>query len=200
MIEISIVLVILGLLLGLGAQMLPMLTKQNKLKENRQLVSEARTTLIGYAMATGRLPYASANTDGVETIGRVNGYLPWATLGMRGTDPYTKTMFYAVESHLTDTTSLLIFKARLQALALRIIIPDLYCESDTTPSTRLYMAFLVLSGGENMRADSPNDDNNNHIIDPGDINPFASPSAVVGTDYDDIMQAVNINYLYGLNF
>ena len=67
LIEMAFVLVIVGILVGLGAQLLPMLVKQNKLKDDRMFVKEVRTAIIGYALATGRLPFASANINGAET-------------------------------------------------------------------------------------------------------------------------------------
>lgn len=193
LIEVAIVMVILGLLIGLGAELLPMLVKQNKLKDNRVLVKEARTAVIGYALATGRLPYASANVNGAQASGRLSGYLPWATLGIQGRDPYTTTLFYAVDSHLANTTSVSQFKQRLGDLISGTLTPDLFCDG-----TNIRAAFIVVSAGENLRADSPNDDNNNRIIDINDNNQFASPTSAITATYDDILESVSLTYLYGL--
>ena len=53
LVEIAFVLVLVGILVGFGVQMLPMLVKQNKLKEDRAFVKQTRTAIIGYALATG---------------------------------------------------------------------------------------------------------------------------------------------------
>lgn len=193
LIEVAIVMVILGLLIGLGAELLPMLVKQNKLKDNRVLVKEARTAIIGYALATGRLPYASANVNGTQATGRLSGYLPWATLGITGRDPYTTTLFYAVDSHLANTTSVTQFKQRLGDLINGTLAPDLFCDG-----TNIRAAFIVVSAGENLRADSPNDDNNNRIVDINDNNQFASPTATMTSTYDDVLESVSLAYLHGL--
>ncbi|HDM32470.1 MAG TPA: type II secretion system protein, partial [Deltaproteobacteria bacterium] len=95
LIEIAMVLVIIGILVGLGADLFPVLVKQNKLKENRSIVEETRVAIIGYALATGRLPYASNTADGTEDTGITSGYLPYITVGGRGKDVYLKTLYYA---------------------------------------------------------------------------------------------------------
>jgi prepilin-type N-terminal cleavage/methylation domain-containing protein len=193
LIEMAFVLVIVGLLLGLGTQLLPMLVKQNKLKDDKMMVKETKTAIIGYALATGRLPYASANINGAETAGRLNGYLPWATLGIVGKDAYLTTLFYAVDSHLSNTTSVAQFKQRLSDLINGTLTPDLFCDSGN-----LRVAFVVISAGENLRADPPNDDNNNRIIDIFDNNQFASPTATPTATYDDILETASLTYLHGL--
>jgi len=199
LIEVSIALVILGLLVGLGAQLLPMLVKQKKLSDSRMLVKEAKTAIIGYVMATGRLPYASATTNGTVTTGRLSGYLPWATLGMAGRDPYNTTLFYAVESHLVNTTSTAQFKQRLALLISGATTADLFCvDTSVTPNATVPVAFVVISAGENMRADSPNDDNNNRRVDVNDDNRFAAPSRPITSTYDDVLESAGLPYLNGL--
>jgi prepilin-type N-terminal cleavage/methylation domain-containing protein len=56
LVELAIVLVILGLLVGIGAQMIGPLTKRMKLNETRQIVNSARESLLGYAVVNGYLP------------------------------------------------------------------------------------------------------------------------------------------------
>ncbi|HPR53829.1 MAG TPA: type II secretion system protein [Deltaproteobacteria bacterium] len=193
LIEVAIAMVILGLLIGLGAELLPMLVKQNKLKDDRMLVREARTAIIGYALATGKLPYASSDANGTQTTGRLSGYLPWATLGITGRDPYNTTLFYATDSHLANTTTLTQFKQRLGDLISGTLTPDLFCDG-----TNIRAAFIVVSAGENLRADAPNDDNNNRIIDINDDSQFASPTSPITSSYDDILEVTGLTYLYGL--
>ncbi len=192
LIEMAFVLVIVGILVGLGAQLLPMLVKQNKLKDDRMLVKEVRTAIIGYALATGRLPFASADIYGAETTNRLNGYLPWVTLGINGKDPYQTTLFYSVESHLTSTTPATL-KTTIGQLINGTTVPDLFCDNGN-----MKVAFVVLSGGENLRANTPNDDTGDGRITNGDNNQFASPSALINSNYDDILETVSLTYLHGL--
>ena len=191
LIELAFVLVIVGLLVGMGAELLPMLTKQSKLKETRSVVKEAKTAIIGYALATGRLPYASNNTNGSESSGRLSGYLPYVTLGIQGNDPYLETLYYAVDPYLTSTGTTAEFKDHLSELISGTQAPDLFCDSGNIKA-----AFVVISAGANTRADSPNDDNSNGRVDIHDDNTFEIPAAGQTSNYDDILEAVSLAYLY----
>jgi hypothetical protein len=62
----------------------------------------------------------------------------------------------------------------------------------------LKVAFVVLSAGENRRADSPNDDTGDGLITNSDNNQFASPSALISSNYNDILETASLTYLYGL--
>ncbi|HDP24458.1 MAG TPA: prepilin-type N-terminal cleavage/methylation domain-containing protein [Deltaproteobacteria bacterium] len=193
LIELAFVLVIIGLLLGMGSEILPMLIKQNKVRENRVLVREVKTSILGYALATGRLPFAASSENGTETSGRLQGYLPYATIGVRGKDVSLRTLFYAVEPALTGTTNREEFQIRLRELITGVRTPDLFCDNGTFQA-----AFVVLSSGENLQVDPPNDDNGNGRVDIHDDNQFSAPSGTYTSDNDDILDAVSITYLHGI--
>jgi prepilin-type N-terminal cleavage/methylation domain-containing protein len=194
LIEMAFVLVIIGILVGFGAQMIPMLVKQGKLKDDRELVKEAKNAIIAYAVATGSLPYASNNANGLPTAGLLNGRLPWSTLGIRSKDAYQSTLSYAVDFHLTPAGS--VTKAVLNPL---IATPppaaqNLY--TDFPGSVRV--AFVVISPGENRRIDIRNDKNGTGAIgyiDAGDGNVFESPSTLINSNYDDIVEAESLTSL-----
>ncbi len=191
LIEIALVLVIIGILVGLGADLFPVLVRQNKLKENRAIVEETRVAILGYALAKGRLPYASSTADGTEDTGVTSGYLPYITVGGREKDIYLKTLYYAVDPYLCNTTGPSDLKSHLQDLITGAHTPDLFY------STSIAAAFIVLSSGENLVVDSPNDDNGNGRVDMGDNNQFADPDAPVTSTYDDIIGSASDTYLYG---
>ena len=173
LIELAFVLVIIGLIISAGAVLLPMLVNQSKFKQNQIFVNDAKASIIGYVIATGKLPYASNNVNGVATDGLLTGYLPWATLGIPGNDAYMNTMVYAVESHLTSTTPTTI-KTILTGLINNTPPPDLSCN----PNGNLKVAFVVLSKGENRQLDPPNSMTGNLFSDP-----YAAPTPV----NDDIL-------------
>jgi len=94
LLEVAVVLMIVGLLLGgllvpLSAQM-----EQRNITDTQRSLSEIKEALIGYALTNGRLPCPAApNTTGLESpIGGgactnfYNGFVPAATLGLAGTD------------------------------------------------------------------------------------------------------------------
>lgn len=108
LVEMAILLLIVGLLLGGGLMVLGAQTEAQRFKETQRQLDEARDALLGFAVANGRLPCpASAASNGVESFctnttagcgavtttppdhGRCsnpyNGFLPGATLGLPGT-------------------------------------------------------------------------------------------------------------------
>lgn len=103
LIELTIVLVIVALLIG---GMLVPLSAQRDLgrasETQRQLV-EIKEALLGFAVANGRLPRpATSLADGAENPAlcaddaACTGYLPWAVLGVKKTDAWSKMIRYSV--------------------------------------------------------------------------------------------------------
>jgi prepilin-type N-terminal cleavage/methylation domain-containing protein len=114
LVEIAIVLMIVGLLLGgllvpLSAQM-----EQQKVSATEKLLAEARDALIGYAVANGQLPCPADPTiatgqpnAGIArtppcTNANSTGVLPWATLGISETDAWGNRFTYRVSSDFAD--------------------------------------------------------------------------------------------------
>ena len=111
LIEMAIVLMIVGLLLGgllvpLSAQM-----DQRNISDTQKAMSEIKEAIIGYAMANGRLPcpakatIATGTTNaGVADCTLATGVLPWATLGVNETDAWGNRFTYRVTSNFADAT------------------------------------------------------------------------------------------------
>lgn len=123
LVEMAIVLVIVGLLIG--GLLVPLATQkeQEKRGANEALLNEAAQALIGYAIVNGRLP--CPDTDGLTspTRGQENycapdptksyyGRLPWVTLGIDAEyDPWadstvTHTVRYAANGTYVGTITL----------------------------------------------------------------------------------------------
>ena len=118
LIELAVVLMIVGLLLGgllvpLSAQM-----EQRNITDTQKALSDIREAIIGYALANGRLPcpatatIATGNTNaGVAlTSGsgssmvctNTSGVVPWATLGVNETDAWGNRYTYRVTPDFAD--------------------------------------------------------------------------------------------------
>ncbi|MEO8600438.1 MAG: prepilin-type N-terminal cleavage/methylation domain-containing protein, partial [bacterium] len=115
LIEMAMVLMIVGLLLGgmlvpLSAQM----DQRNSTDTQKQL-AEIKEALIGYALANGQLPCPANPTDvtGVTATAGIartppctgassTGVLPWATLGVNETDAWGNRFTYRVTSDFAD--------------------------------------------------------------------------------------------------
>lgn len=115
LIEMAMVLLIIGLLLG--GLLLPFGTQlaEQQRKTTQVQLDEAREALLGYVLANGRFPCpadpALANTDSSAGIARTPpctgnisaGILPWATLGVRETDSWGHRLSYRVSSDFADS-------------------------------------------------------------------------------------------------
>ncbi len=112
LVEMAVVLLIIGLLLG--GLLLPL---SNRVEQERRDVTQsamqiAEEALIGFALSTGRLPCPDINNDGLEDIvaacQQVNtavnaDKLPWATLNIQGQDAWGRSIGYAVNGGFVST-------------------------------------------------------------------------------------------------
>ena len=90
LIEMAMVLLILGLLLGSGLRLISTQLEQHKIRQTQLLLDEVRRALLGFAITHGRLPCpASSSSAGQESPSGGgacthphDGWLPAATLGL----------------------------------------------------------------------------------------------------------------------
>jgi prepilin-type N-terminal cleavage/methylation domain-containing protein len=82
LIELAIVLVIVGLLIGMGAGLIGPLTKRAKLTETRNTVKEVYETINGYAAANKRLPAALTSLSIKTTDSYNRGLLYYSAAGL----------------------------------------------------------------------------------------------------------------------
>jgi prepilin-type N-terminal cleavage/methylation domain-containing protein len=111
LVEMAIVLVIVGLLMGgmlapLSAQM-----EQRRVADTVKALEEARDALAGFAARNGYLPCpAISASNGLEDRigtrcgnGRRLGFLPWATLGLPKLDAWQHLYLYSVTPAFSDS-------------------------------------------------------------------------------------------------
>ncbi len=87
LIEMSVVLLVIGLLLGMILKPLGASYEQAKRQQTKVQLEEIREALLGFAVVNGRLPCpAIAGTHGQEQVNCsvANGYIPAAALGVAG--------------------------------------------------------------------------------------------------------------------
>lgn len=108
LIELAVVLVIIGLLVGGGIAALNATTEQTRRAEQRRQLEHVRQALYGFAMSRGRLPCADSDTppDGRENYdgsscesGAAQGALPWLTLGLGRQDAWGHPLYYSVTTN-----------------------------------------------------------------------------------------------------
>lgn len=107
LIEIAIVLVIIGLLAGGGAAVLGMLTARKARTESLDYLQACKEAVISFAAINGRLPLASAGTDGTvsDGDGQASGYFPYLELKTQPADAYKRVLRFAVNPALTADLS-----------------------------------------------------------------------------------------------
>lgn len=113
LVEIAIVLVIVGLMVGGLLTPLTMQMEQRKAADTQRALDEAREALVGFAVRYGYLPCpAISASDGQEdrsgsrcTDERREGYLPWATLGLARLDGWQHLYRYSVTPAFADSAN-----------------------------------------------------------------------------------------------
>jgi len=126
LIEVAIVLVVLGLLIGLGAGLISMLTKRAKIVESREIVDAAVEAVKGYTIMNGRLPNYSNFTRIVRS----------------SYDAWQKSIVYIYDGNASNKS---ICDLTNTAITVRFCF-NTDCSSFNETQN---VAFIVLSGGPN---------------------------------------------------
>lgn len=169
LIEVAIVLVILGLLIGIGASLIGPLTKRAKIQETREIVKQAKEAFIGYAITRGYLPQSS-------TYNLTSPVPAFNEVGTRGYDSWGKPLRYIVASELEGSSNNIcgIFSTSLSI--------------NDKGNNISNVAFVIISGGMNLNiqtenriydVDTPNIDDFNFDLDRNE-------------EYDDLVEYVSL--------
>jgi prepilin-type N-terminal cleavage/methylation domain-containing protein len=173
LVEMAIVLVIIGLLLGgmlmpLSAQM-----DQRRNSETQKALDEIKNALIGFAIAKGRLPCPTTTADPANVLygdedatcdRTTNGYLPWKALGVAETDawgiirtttasPWIGYWRYRVDPGFADKNNLFSLTTAADG-TLKLSVQNSLGVSLTTTTQRPLA--IVFSTGKNLTADGQN--------------------------------------------
>jgi prepilin-type N-terminal cleavage/methylation domain-containing protein len=111
LVEMAIVLVIVGFLLGGLLTPLSAQLDQRKIGDTQHALDDAREALVGFAVRYGYLPCpAISASNGLEdrtglgcTNGKRSGFLPWATLGLPKLDSWNHIFMYSVTPAFTSS-------------------------------------------------------------------------------------------------
>ena len=110
LIELSVVLVIMGTLMGLGLPLLTAWMSVYKTKQTHAHQTQVVTALAAYVLQTAKLPSpadpaAPPHEQGIACSNLTQGIIPYRTLGIReelAKDGFKQWMTYAPSSHLLD--------------------------------------------------------------------------------------------------
>ena len=214
LVEMAIVLVIVGLLLGgllmpLGAQV-----EQRKISETQKALDDIKEALIGYAVnqtpphlpcpdKTGGGGAGTAN-DGLEDVTAATGAcvaqegnIPWATLGVADVDAWGNRIHYRVDTPFSNRSPAATFTLASTG-ALRAC-PTAACAASTATA----LPAIVLSYGKNgfgasgiKPAPTSADEVENTDIDTDFVSRTPSPAGSTAGEFDDIATWLSPNTLF----
>jgi prepilin-type N-terminal cleavage/methylation domain-containing protein len=190
LLEMAVVLVIVGLLLG---GLLPVISgqmDQQRRNETRKYMDEVRDALLGYAVSTAnkRLPCPDSNGDGTAeaactTVAQQVGTLPYKDLGVAEKDAYGNVLSYAVTREFADSAT----HFTLNTAGTMRICTTATCTANLTSTT----AAVIVSRGANW-ANTPSADEAENTD--GDTD-FVSHD-FVQNGYDDMVIWISPNILF----
>lgn len=109
LVEIAIVLLVFGLVIG--GLMGPLQVQLESLdrKATVKEIGLIKESIVGFAIRNGRLPCPDTDSDGAEDMSgsactQVYGNVPWATLGVGIMDGWKRPFTYRVDTTYADTT------------------------------------------------------------------------------------------------
>ncbi len=209
LVELAIVLVIIGLLLG--GMLLPLSTQVEvtQRQETERVLEEFKDVLIGYALINGRLPCPDSNIppDGQENLTAgactaAQGTLPWITLGTTERDAWHNRFLYRVTGIFADAIN----KNTISPPATCTLLPAqssfaLCSQGDINIVSRavggvnvaVNVPAIVLSHGKNGLSATSLDEQEN--TDGDAVYVYKDYSSVAGSQYDDLLIWISPNVL-----
>ncbi|MBF0134625.1 MAG: prepilin-type N-terminal cleavage/methylation domain-containing protein [Magnetococcus sp. DMHC-1] len=116
LIEMAIVMVIAGLMLGGAINAIHAQSLKRRAEKTHDQLVEIKESIFGFALANGRLPCPDTDFDGLENqtagvtcvanaSGLFRGFIPWRTLGVAPVDPWSHLFTYQVTGVYADDIS-----------------------------------------------------------------------------------------------
>jgi len=203
LIELAIVMVIVSLLLGGLLGSLSSQREQQRRSDNQKLLRQVNDALIGFATVNGRLPCPDTNGNGLENApcpqlssNINNGALPYATLGVTGTDPWGNPLIYTVNGAFSGNPGFNL-ATRGTANGILRVFSTAPANCNTPGDMAENVPALVWSGAKRDYTLNPplsadeleNRDNDNYFVS-HDYN------AVAGREFDDQIIWLSANILF----
>ncbi|MCR4319521.1 MAG: type II secretion system GspH family protein, partial [Candidatus Brocadiaceae bacterium] len=176
LIELSIVLVIMGILISFGTGMIAPLTKRVKYTETREVVNAAVESIISFASANNRIPTTSEFQSIVRTP----------------RDAWAKDLYYIPDVNLDDLNAGGVCGRKTTGITVRICTNAL-CTSYNDISN---VAFVIVSGSENYNIQTNNVSGRVTVYQTGTINIDNYTTDMNRPEtYDDLIKWITLNEL-----
>ncbi|MFZ4536569.1 type II secretion system protein [Propionivibrio sp.] len=222
LVEIAIVLVIVGLLVGGVLMPLSTQVEQKRIAETEKYLEQIKEALLGFAAANGRLPCpATAASNGMESppgggvcTNSYNGFLPAVTLGLSPVDSagFATDAWNVVQNRIryavtTSNSSAFTTTGLIKSTGLGTLSSDLYvCASATgitatTCGTATSLATnavaVIYSLGKNAPAGGTGlDEAANLNYDKVFVSHTEATTAAANGEFDDIVTWLSPNILF----
>ncbi len=164
LIEMAVVLVIMGILVGGLLTSFSKRTDQQRIELTQRRLDKIKEALLGYAVTYGRLPCPAENLNGTEatrtvsnvcdTYDNVDSYLPWVTLGVEQADAWGRPFRYRVDGAFSDN-KIVTFATERGLQVTDRLGKELNISDDATYLSNIVA--IVFSCGKNGRPDEDND-------------------------------------------
>jgi prepilin-type N-terminal cleavage/methylation domain-containing protein len=176
LIELSIVLVIMGILISFGTGMIAPLTKRVKYTETKEVVNAAVESIISFASANNRIPTTSEFQSIVRTP----------------RDAWTKDLYYIPDVNLDDLNAGGICGRKTTGITVRVCT-NAQCTSYNDISN---VAFVIVSGSENYNIQTNNVSGRVTVYETGTINIDNYTTDMNRPEtYDDLIKWITLNEL-----
>jgi prepilin-type N-terminal cleavage/methylation domain-containing protein len=189
LVELSIVLVIVGLVLAGMLVPLSAQIDQKNYNETQRAMLEMRDGLIGYASSNGYLPCPDTTGDGDEDRDgsggcvATEGNIPWANLGMGKQDAWGQNYLYRVNNAFANSATRFTLSTG----------PTMTITDTSGVTLALRVPAVIVSKGKSGAGAGVSEQENSDKDDS-----FVSdvPSAVAGNEFDDIVVWVPSTLLF----
>jgi len=153
LIEVAIVMVIIGLVMGGSVAIMRTLTDRKFRNESIDYLNSAKKAVITFAQINGRFPFADTDADGNEDANQTRGDLPYLTIGMAPSDPYKRAIAYEINANLiTDINNIANMVTSCNALMTGLSGRPQVLDADAGGSSAFPVAAVIVSAGP-MNAD-----------------------------------------------
>jgi prepilin-type N-terminal cleavage/methylation domain-containing protein len=193
LVEMAIVLVIVGVLLGGLLPTISSQIEQQRRNETRKYMDEVRDALLGYAIANKHLPCPAADGNGVAaatctTTASQIGYLPYKDFGVVDKDAFGSVLVYAVTKEFASSGTPFTLSTTGAANTMRV------CATNTCAAYLTNNAVAVIvSRGANW-ASTPSTDEAKNTYSKTDAD-FVSHD-FVQNGFDDLVLWISPNILF----
>ena len=174
LIELALVLIIIGVLLGGGFSIFALLTKREKVKESKNIINENTLIIKNYAILNRKVPDSNKYNELIKT----------------DHDIWGKKILYKYAKNLTDENSICYENATPITIK---ICKDSGCNN--VEETIKNVAFLILSCGENLNCQTGLGTNTVRVYIPGISVDNNSSDINRKEPYDDIIKWVKLDEL-----